>query len=252
MNWSEPLDGAGGTEDELRVLLHEAVPALAAPDDRMERVFARAARTRRRRRNAGLGVGLTGGLVAAALAAAPAIAPAPAPEQRAAAQPTVTAAPSTPPSATGTGGPIRFPDVDGLTATLPQGWFALPVSGAPHQAIGYLANRPFDPKAPCSGSATPCGTPAAPVAPDRVLLTLRLVNAPDAGGRPNGATIGMADTPVGKDCADRNGDRELVGQRSLDLNGPVLVELTACAREVSEPTLRQVQQVLESIRADGH
>ncbi|MER7671634.1 hypothetical protein ABTY61_24690 [Kitasatospora sp. NPDC096128] len=251
MNWSEPRDGAEGAEDELRVLLQEAVPALGAPDDRMERVFARAARTRRRRRNAGLGAGLTGGLVAAALAAAPAIAPAPAPEQRAAGQPGVTAAPSPSPSPTETGGPIRFPGVDGLTATLPPGWYAAPVDGDPHRAVGYLANQPFDPMAPCPKSASPCARPAAPTAPDRVLLTLRLVSAPDPGGQPDGATIGMADTAVDKDCAGRNGDRELVGRRSLELKGPVLLELTACTREASEPTLRQVQQVLESIRADG-
>ncbi|MFD7451730.1 hypothetical protein [Kitasatospora sp. NPDC059827] len=244
MNSSDPRDGAGAAEDELRVLLHEAVPPLAAPKDRMERVFARAARTRRRRRNAGLGFGLAGGLVAAALAAAPAIAPSPDPAQEAAGRPTATASPLP----TATGAPLRFPEVDGLLATLPPGWFSEPVTGAPHQAVGYLANRPFNPNGPCFGLPVPCGASAAQPAPDRVLLTLRLVNAPDTAGQPDGATTGMTETSLDKECSTRNGNRELVGRRSVDLKGPALVEVTACALDPSERTLRQVQQVLDSIR----
>ncbi len=63
--------------DELRVLLQLAVPHLPAPEDRMERVLARAARTRRHRRRAALAAGLAVGLTAAVLAAAPALAPGP-------------------------------------------------------------------------------------------------------------------------------------------------------------------------------
>ncbi|MFC5661591.1 hypothetical protein ACFP3U_01195 [Kitasatospora misakiensis] len=63
--------------DELRVLLQLAAPHLPAPEDRMERVLARAARTRRYRRRAALAAGLAVGLTAAVLAAAPALAPGP-------------------------------------------------------------------------------------------------------------------------------------------------------------------------------
>ncbi|MFE6748346.1 hypothetical protein ACFVGM_21020 [Kitasatospora purpeofusca] len=63
--------------DELRVLLQLAPPHLSAPADRMERVLARAALARRRRRRAALAAGLAVGLTAAVLAAAPALAPGP-------------------------------------------------------------------------------------------------------------------------------------------------------------------------------
>ncbi|KOV36032.1 hypothetical protein ADK60_07630 [Streptomyces sp. XY431] len=63
--------------DELRVLLQLAAPHLSAPADRMERVLARAALARRRRRRAALAAGLAVGLTAAVLAAAPALAPGP-------------------------------------------------------------------------------------------------------------------------------------------------------------------------------
>ncbi|SDT82367.1 hypothetical protein SAMN05216371_7152 [Streptomyces sp. TLI_053] len=63
--------------DELRVLLQLAPPHLPAPADRMERVLARAALARRRRRRAALAAGLAVGLTAAVLAAAPALAPGP-------------------------------------------------------------------------------------------------------------------------------------------------------------------------------
>ncbi|MGY0459692.1 hypothetical protein ACW14Y_05485 [Kitasatospora sp. cg17-2] len=63
--------------DELRVLLQLAAPHLSAPADRMERVLARAALARRRRRRTALAAGLAVGLTAAVLAAAPALAPGP-------------------------------------------------------------------------------------------------------------------------------------------------------------------------------
>ncbi|MFD8696938.1 hypothetical protein [Kitasatospora purpeofusca] len=63
--------------DELRVLLQLAAPHLSAPANRMERVLARAALARRRRRRAALAAGLAVGLTAAVLAAAPALAPGP-------------------------------------------------------------------------------------------------------------------------------------------------------------------------------
>ncbi|MCX4759306.1 hypothetical protein [Kitasatospora purpeofusca] len=63
--------------DELRVLLQLAAPHLSAPADRMDRVLARAALARRRRRRAALAAGLAVGLTAAVLAAAPALAPGP-------------------------------------------------------------------------------------------------------------------------------------------------------------------------------
>ncbi|WP_188304942.1 hypothetical protein [Streptomyces sp. CBMA123] len=44
---------------------------------------------------------------------------------------------------------------------------------------------------------------------------------------------------------------ELVGRRYVDPRSAATVELTACAREPSERTPRQVQQVLDSFRTAG-
>ncbi|MGW2373345.1 hypothetical protein [Kitasatospora sp. NPDC001683] len=251
MSRAERPEGAGGAEEEeLRVLLRRAVPALAAPQDRLERVLARADRNRRRRRAAGLGLGLAGGLVAAALAAAPATAPGP--ERGPAGQPTASA----PTTGTPSGTPaepvelVHFPGADGLTATRPPGWYFQPVSSDPRRTIGYLANRQFNAKAPCPASVGPC-VPIAPLTTDRVLLTLRLIDLPDAAGQTDGETTSMTDIVVDKDCSGYGGNRELVGHRSIVLEKTMTVELTACAREPSDQTLRQVQQVLDSLRMAG-
>ncbi|MET8624343.1 hypothetical protein ABZW30_11400 [Kitasatospora sp. NPDC004669] len=256
MSWSEPRRGGRETEEEeLRVLLHRAVPALATPEDRMERVLERADRSRRRRRATGLGLGLTGGLLAAVLAAAPAIAPAPdrGAVGPAAERPAGTSSPSNAPtpsvSPTQAGSLVRFPQAEGLTAALPPGWY-VQVSGVdgPSDHLGYLANRQFDTKVPCPQEAVFC-PPIGALTSDRALLTVKKVGFADSVGTANGESAGMVDIAIDKDCASQNGSRELVGHRGVSLrNTTVRIELTACVRVPSDRTLQQVQQVLESIR----
>ncbi|MFJ9841481.1 hypothetical protein ACIRYZ_13590 [Kitasatospora sp. NPDC101155] len=256
MSWSEPRrDGGETEEEELRVLLQRAVPALAAPEDRMERVLARADRSRRRRRATGLGLGLSGGLLAAVLAAAPAIAPAPdrGAVGPAAERPAGTSSPSYAPtpsvSPTQAGSLVSFSQADGLTAELPPGWYAqVSAVGGPGDHLGYLANRQFDTKVPCPQTAVFC-PPIGALTSDRALLTVKVVGVADSAGPVYGESTGMVDIAVDKDCSVQNGNRELVGHRSFALRSTgVRIELTACVRAPSDRTLQQVQQVLESLR----
>ncbi|MFG2848042.1 hypothetical protein ACGF12_33460 [Kitasatospora sp. NPDC048296] len=255
MSGSEPRrDNAETEEEELRVLLRRAVPALATPEDRMERVLARADRSSRRRRATGLGLGLGGGLLAAVLAAAPAL-------DRGAVGPTAerpagTSSPSYAPtpsvSPTRAGDLVHFPQADGLTVALPPGWYAQ-VSGVddPHDHLGYLANRQFDTKVPCPRTAVFC-PPIGALTSDRALLTVKVVGVGDSAGAADGETTGMVDIALDKDCSGQNGNRELVGHRSVTLqNAGVRLELTACVRAPSDRTLQQVQQVLDSLRGVG-
>ncbi|MGW3041325.1 hypothetical protein ACWC9T_15095 [Kitasatospora sp. NPDC001159] len=256
MSGSDPTrDNAEAEEEELRVLLRRAVPALATPEDRMERVLARADRSRRRRRATGIGLGLSGGLLAAVLAAAPAIAPAPDRDAvgPAAERPAGTSSPSHAPtpsvSPPQSGNLVRFPQADGLTAALPPGWYAQ-VSGVdgPGDHLGYLANRQFDTKVPCPQTAVFC-PPIGALTSDRALLTVKVVGIADSAGATGGETTGMVGIAVDKDCASQNGNQELVGHRSVILwNTSVRIELTACVRAPSDQTLQQVQQVLDSLR----
>ncbi|MFF2745628.1 hypothetical protein ACFVVA_08795 [Kitasatospora sp. NPDC058048] len=236
---------AGGDEEqELRFLLQRAVPDLDAPEDRMDRVRARAARTRSRRRTATIGAGLTGGLVAAALAAAPAVAPAP--ERGAAAGP--VAAPSAvatvpPPEAT-----IRFPALPDVSVDVPHGWRTRDgLTDDPRDGIGFLATHPLDVKSSCpeGGLCVPVG----PLTADDAFVMLQLV---DDQARIQQAAAGPATLTEGRPeafCTTYGGTRQLVGHRVVVRGGrPALIELTACLREPSDPTLRQVRQVLDSLR----
>ncbi|MEV7926934.1 hypothetical protein [Kitasatospora sp. NPDC088779] len=259
----------GGEGEELRILLHQAVPELATPEDRMERVRARAIGTRRRRRAAGLGAGLTAGLVAAALAAAPAIAPTPehgvAAGLGTAAGPGVTGpaetvpggVPPTPtigPSATPTmvptpGSQVRFSSYPNLALDLPSGWYSQSTfNGDPRNGIGYLATGPISPASPCrtAGIACPSDT-LLPVG--GALLTLRLVDQPDLVGKFTTSLAVTSDVTLDKECLTLGGTRELIGHRAVARTGTlVLIQLTACLREPSHVTIQQVQQVLDSIR----
>ncbi|MER6301674.1 hypothetical protein ABT247_19225 [Kitasatospora sp. NPDC001539] len=273
MNGAEPADGTEEIEEELRVLLHRAVPVLAEPEDRMERVLERADRARRRRRATALGLGLTGGLVAAALAAAPALAPAPdhgavgpaapgpartSPSPGAVTPRPSTATPSVPPSVSpavsppATGEFVRFLQIGGLAVTVPPGWYSdVAAFRDGNRLLGYLANQPFDVTAPCTQVMGVC-TPIGPLAPDRAYLILRLVDVPDQAKAAAGGTTGPVDVALDKECFGHGGNRETVSSRNVD--GPqvtVRIELTACAREPSEATLRQVRQVLDSLRFAG-
>ncbi|MFF3008031.1 hypothetical protein ACFVTF_35130 [Kitasatospora sp. NPDC057940] len=258
----------GGEGEELRVLLHQAVPELATPEDRMERVRARAIGTRRRRRAAGLGAGLTAGLVAAALAAAPAIAPTP--EHGVAAGPSMAAGPAEtvpggePPvptdgaSATPTTVPtsrsqVHFSSYPDVVLDLPSGWYSQSTfNGDPRNGIGYLATGPISPASPCRTAGITC--PSDSLLPaDGALLTLRLVDQPDLVGKFTTSSAVTSDVALDKECLSLGGTRELIGNRALARTGTlVLIRLTACLREPSHLTIQQVQQVLDSIRtAEG-
>ncbi|MER7755909.1 hypothetical protein [Kitasatospora sp. NPDC097643] len=274
-------DGPGpeglAEEAELRILLHEAVqavPDLDAPEDRLDRILARAARTRRRRLAAGLGTGLTAGLVAAALAAAPALAPAP--EHSPLALPPTTPVPTelspqalapTTPGATGaspsaspaapspsvaggaTGTPIRFKAFWDAVVDVPPDWRTRgAATGDLVGDIGYLTNLPLDGGPACPSSASLCPS-MAPTPVDSAILTLRFAD-PRLTEKLSAAPAPLAEAPLAKDCAARGGDRELVGIRTVYQKGkPVLIELSACLRKPSERTLQVAQQVLDSIRS---
>ncbi|MEU9047099.1 MULTISPECIES: hypothetical protein [unclassified Kitasatospora] len=262
-------DGHGPARDEeeqeLRFLLQQAAPHLAAPEDRMDRIRARAAHTRRRRRAVGLGAGLTGGLIAAALAAAPAVAPAP--ERGVVAGPAGTPSAVTSASSTPSGEPsgavtppvappgiaIRFPALPDTVVEVPNGWHARNgITSDPREGIGFLATQPLDGKSSCPPNGGLC-VPLGPLAAGGADVTLQLV---DDQGRiqqtPGGPATLTEGTPDAF-CVMNGGTRELVGHRIIVRNGvPALIELTACLREPSDPTLEQVRQVLDSIRTAGN
>ncbi|MER8105222.1 hypothetical protein [Kitasatospora sp. NPDC094016] len=263
----------GGEGEELRILLHQAVPELATPEDRMERVRARAIGTRRRRRAAGLGAGLTAGLVAAALAAAPAIAPTP--EHGVAAGPGTAAGPGVtgpaetvpggePPAPTAGASPapttvpmpgsqVHFSSYPSLVLDLPRGWYSQSIfNGDPRNGIGYLATGPISPAPPCRTAGIAC--PSDSLLPvGGALLTLRLVDQPDLVGKFTTESALTSDVTLDKECLTLGGTRELIGHRAVARTGTlVLIQLTACLREPSYLTIQQVQQVLDSIRtAEG-
>ncbi|MFJ2867567.1 hypothetical protein [Kitasatospora sp. NPDC087314] len=253
-------DGVEG-EEELRILLHEAVPVLAEPEDRMAQVRARAARTRRRRRAGGLGAGLTAGLVAAALAAAPAIAPGPERGATGGTAPAASVPAATAPEPTVSGGPsveagthstpIRFSRFPIVMAEVPNGWYSQSaVSSDSRSAFGYLSTGPIEPTPSCPPTAGSC-PPVDRLPVDGALLTLRLGDDPGVVQKLTNAQAGLANTPLDKDCFLRGGDSELVGHRIVIQSGtPLMIQLTACLRGPSGRTLQQVHDVLDSIRGN--
>ncbi|WP_406208950.1 hypothetical protein OH807_37840 [Kitasatospora sp. NBC_01560] len=202
-------------ERELRILLHRDTPHLSAPADRMDRIIARADRTRRRRRTAALAAGLTTGLVAAALAAAPALAPGPA---NIALRP-ATAAPPLPGGTGGTGGTAGGP-----------------AANAP--GSGSDAEPGTGPASGTSAGSAPTATPSMPSASGAAMYPLRF---PDLGGLvvdlpagwsamsvPSGKPqIGygyLANRSVGASpCSDARGDCDPLGHLA---DGAVLVTMT--------------------------
>ncbi|MFE7531679.1 hypothetical protein ACFU7Y_39145 [Kitasatospora sp. NPDC057542] len=258
----------GQDEEELRILLHQAVPALTSPDDRMERVLARVDRARRRRRVAGLAAGLTVGLTAAVLAAAPALAPAPvrgaglgpagsvsAPAPAVSAQPSPVLAPSSPPPPSGrppgsTGTAIFFPLFPEMVVDTPANWHTLAaVTTDPQERFGYLGTQPLGAGPSCT--ADPARCPLSVRLPTGgAVLTFRLVDDQGPAAKLGASPPGLTGTEIDKDCAALGGSRSLTGLRSIDHGArAALVEMTACLRQPSEPTLRQVQQVFDSIRS---
>ncbi|MGA5821042.1 hypothetical protein ACPC54_24625 [Kitasatospora sp. NPDC094028] len=235
-------------ERELRGLLQRAVPPLATPDDRVQRVLARADRTRARRRRAGLAGGLGSGLLAAVLAAAPALAPAPGPDSAAgqgpaARTPAATVSPPAPEAS-----PIRFP-LYGLVGNLPPDWYARTFATNPRDGAAHLANLPFDPNTGCKAADLSC-LPTGPLPIDGVVVTLRLGVPPDSSTGGTASPAVLAAVVPGKECGARGGNRELLGHRQVAANGGLMrIDLTACLRDPSDRTLAQVQQVIDSIRS---
>ncbi|WP_416875124.1 hypothetical protein [Kitasatospora sp. SC0581] len=273
MNGADLLDpygpGEGGPDDEeeLRILLHRAVPALGSPEDRMERVLARVERSRRRRRAAGLAAGLTAGLTAAVLAAAPALAPTPvrgaatgpagsvsAPvlsPPAAAPAPSVSPAPTVPgePSA-GSGATVFFPRLPEMVLDPPVNWHALAASSAdPRERFGYLGTQPLGAAPSCATVAARCPL-AGRLAVDGAVLAFRLVDGQGLAEKLGPDPSGLGDTALDKECAALGGDRELTGLRAIDRDGPAaVVEVTACLRQASDPTVRQARQAFDSVRS---
>ncbi|MET4926902.1 hypothetical protein P3L51_31885 [Streptomyces sp. PSRA5] len=113
-------------EHELRVLLERAVPRLPAPDGRLRRVRARAARGRRRRRVAGTAAAAVTGLVVVGTLLPGFLRGGPGEGA-----PPASPAPTDTATDTSGGRAVRFPDLGDLTLRLPSGWQALAVPGDP-------------------------------------------------------------------------------------------------------------------------
>ncbi|MFF7992658.1 hypothetical protein ACFZDG_23045 [Kitasatospora xanthocidica] len=251
----------GADEEELRILLQRAVPALASPEDRMERVLARVDRTRRRRRAAGLAAGLSIGLTAAVLAAAPAIAPGPgrggglgpagsvsAPAAAVSPPATATAEPSVSPSPTAT--TVRFPLLPTIVVDMPPGWHTrTTVTDGPQDRFGYLGTQVLQPAPSCMLEASRCPV-SGPLVLGGAVLTFRLLDDPALAAKISGDRSELLPLGVDKTCLMLGGDSQLIGTHAVERDGPeAVVEMTACLRQASEPTLRQVQQVLDSVRS---
>ncbi|MFE6054242.1 hypothetical protein ACFQ6N_26115 [Kitasatospora sp. NPDC056446] len=262
MSGTELLDpdgpaGGGRDEEELRVLLRDAVPALASPEDRMDRVLARVDRARRRRRAAGLAAGLTLGLTAAVLAAAPALAPAPgrgadlgpaaAPSSPAVPTPsTPTAEPSASPGTT-----MLFPLLPGLVVDVPATWHTwIAPSADPRQAFGYLGTQPLGPGPTCPAGADRCSV-SGRLLVDGALVSLRVLDDKQLADKITGTPSRLMNTTPDKDCLLLGATRAMTGFRGIDGGSQAsAIELTACLRQPSDTTLRQVQHVLDSVRSD--
>ncbi|MFD5086798.1 hypothetical protein ACFWOG_29700 [Kitasatospora sp. NPDC058406] len=280
---SDPDDGrptGPEVEDELRILLHLAAPHLTAPDDRMARVRERAARTRRRRRTAALSTGLAVGLTAAVLAAAPALAPGPPgtalapgssgpvapgsvpPGASASASP--DAAPSASPSrSTGsdTGGPVRFPELDGVIIDIPPDWYRLSVPGTDNRkddtayARGYTASQPLVGELGCptrNGTRERVCLADGALDAGGMLVGLTLVRDPVVTGEQKGQTGPLFYAVPEKSCVVQGGTRTLRGYRTVQApSGPAVVELTACLRVSDAVSVLAVERILDSIRVTG-
>ncbi|MFE2106118.1 hypothetical protein ACFXAF_09635 [Kitasatospora sp. NPDC059463] len=253
--------------DELRVLLQLAPPHLSAPEDRMERVLARAARTRRRRRRAALAGGLAVGLTAAVLAAAPALAPAPggsslhpaASGPAGDAVPSGGASPSTPPGSwpdgrTGDGLTIRFTLLDDIAMDVPFGWYgltALPGSGQ-SEPLGYLSSQQLAGAADCprpDNLQSPVCITAGVLADEGVVIALRVIPEQNNAEKLLGQPPVLEAAPTDKDCVLRGGTQQLRGFQALLVSGRAeLVQLTACLRLPSSETLTTLKRTVTSIR----
>ncbi|MFE4977511.1 hypothetical protein ACFRAR_36060, partial [Kitasatospora sp. NPDC056651] len=246
-----PVDG-GSDEEELRVLLHRAVPVLDAPDDRMDRVLARVERARRRRRAVALAAGLTAGLTAAVLAAAPALAPAPGRGTglgpAASAQAPVSAAVSASASASATApatARVTFPVFPEMAVDVPEGWQSRAAPAVdPQRRFGYLGTRPLG--SPCAAASC---TPSGPLLVGDAVLVFRLLDDQTLADKVAVTVPELTDSGLDESCAILGATRELVGVRAIvGADRKVVVEMTGCLRQPTDLTLHQVRQVFDSVR----
>ncbi|MFF8774417.1 hypothetical protein [Kitasatospora sp. NPDC015120] len=250
--------------DELRVLLQLAAPHLSAPEDRMERVLARAARTRRRRRRAALAGGLAVGLTAAVLAAAPALAPGPGgPALRPAASgpagdavPSGGASPSTPPGAGAGDGPtVRFTLLDDIAVDVPFGWYGLTALAGSEQSepLGYLSSQQLAGAADCprpDNLQSPVCIVSGLLPDDGVVIALRVIPEQSGAEKLLGRPPVLEAAPTDKDCVLRGGTQQLRGFRAVLVSGRAeMIQLTACLRAPSSGTLLALNRTVTSIRA---
>ncbi|MFF7453215.1 hypothetical protein [Kitasatospora sp. NPDC008115] len=251
--------------DELRVLLQLAAPHLSAPEDRIERVLARAARTRRRRRRASLASGLAIGLTVAVLASAPALAPGPkdtalrpvAPGPSVGGAPTPSPTP-TPSPGLGSGGgsaetkTVLFNALDSLVVDVPADWYDLTVRPFPGSAepVGYLSSQRMTVPAACPdrGDAPVCVSSGALDA-DGVLIAVRVIREENAPGNYLGEAGAPASMPPDKGCVVWGGTQQTRAYRPFTpAKEEAVVQLTACLRQPSAETLRTLEKTFASVR----
>ncbi len=164
-------------EDELRVLLEKAVPRLPAPEGRLGRVRERVVRHRRRRRTVAAAAAAVTVLVLAGTLGPGTLLPG---TLRGGSEPVPPAAPA--PSVTVPTTATRYPELGGLTLSLPASWQALAVPSAPEykvQARGFAGTQElFAYDLPCGQDDQIDCLPVGELRSGGALLTLRLESGP--------------------------------------------------------------------------
>ncbi|WP_224277585.1 hypothetical protein, partial [Streptomyces sp. LS1784] len=162
--------------------------------------------------------------------------------------PAVASVPPAPGTVLPPGTTIRFPSLSDVAVDVPNGWHTRDgITSDSREGIGFLATQPLDTKSSCPRAGI-CVL-AGPLTADGVFATLQLIDDPARIGQtPIGPAALTEGTPEAL-CTMYGGTRELVGHRVVVRDGvPALIKLNACLREPSDPTLRQLQQVLDSLR----
>ncbi|MFB6891489.1 hypothetical protein ACFCX4_19535 [Kitasatospora sp. NPDC056327] len=267
-SWEDGSTDDHEVEEELRTLLQLAAPYLPAPADRMERVFAIAARARRRRRRAALAAGLAVGLTAAVLAAAPALAPAPQgtvlrpavsgpalavpPDDPGKARP--SASPTVPSGSGSTAArSVVFPQVSGLVADLPEGWSDLTGPADGMRTRGFVSPQPLTqgPDCPTELACPATGT----LAEGNLILSFRFTGQAPLPGDAATAPEVPRFQEIGVDpaCRMARGTRQLQAIWFLpaDTQKRILV-VSVCMRAPTERTFATLEDTAASLRLAGN